>query len=289
MEQPLVSIVTITRNRGKLIGRCIESVLNQSYSNIEHIVVDGASDDNTNEVVSTFHDDRLHFIKLEENWSLEKTYRYGTSKSKGKYICFLDSDDEYLPTKVEKQVALIESLPLEYGMVYCWMTYYDSSKNNVAIRVHNPQLRGFVPLEAAEKPAVSGTPIYLFRKEVYNELDGWAWDMPIITDWEMGARCCQKWKVDYVPESLVNVYENHCYTRQTDNYQKLKSLFSKRVGMHSYMLDEFKEIFDQYPHHRAHHYSRMAYYSFKCGDMINAIIYAFKLFNCKVFGIQHKT
>ena len=166
MEQPLVSVVTITRNRGKLIGRCISSVLGQTYHNVEHIVVDGASDDETDDVVKSFNDERLVFLKLEENWSLEKTYKYGTSQAKGKYICFLDSDDEYLPTKIEKQVALIESLPEDYGMVYCWMTYYDSSKDNAVIRVHKPELRGFVPLEAAEKPTVSGTPIYLFRKEV---------------------------------------------------------------------------------------------------------------------------
>ena len=181
MKEPLISVVTITRNRGKLIGRCIQSVLNQTYKNIEHIVVDGASDDETDEVVSRFKDERLVYLKLRENWSLEKTYKFGTSKAKGEYICFLDSDDEYLPTKIEKQVNLIESLPEEYGMVYCWMTYYDSSKNNAVIRVHNPKLRGFVPLQAAEAPTVSGTPIYMFRKSVYDQLEGWAWNMPIIT------------------------------------------------------------------------------------------------------------
>lgn len=285
MEQPLVSVVTITRNRGKLIGRCIKSVLGQTYQNIEHIVVDGASDDETDDVVASFNDSRLHFLKLAENWSLEKTYKYGTSQAKGKYICFLDSDDEYLPTKVEKQVKLIESLSEEYGMVYCWMTYYDSSKNNAIIRVHNPQLRGFVPLEAAEKPTVSGTPAYMFRKNVYDELDGWAWDMPIITDWEMGARCCQKWKVDYVPESLVNVYENHCYVRQTDDILGQKAFFKKRVAMHQYFLDEFKAVFDKNPRHRSHHYSRQAYFSFKGGDFFSALKYGIKLLNCIIFGI----
>ena len=77
MEQPLVSIITITRNRAKLIGRCIGSVLGQSYHNIEHIVVDGASDDNTGDVIASFVDDRLKYLKLDSNWSLEKTYKYG--------------------------------------------------------------------------------------------------------------------------------------------------------------------------------------------------------------------
>ena len=282
--RPLVSVVTITYNRGKLIGRCIKSVLSQTYSNIEHIVVDGASNDETDEVVASFNDERLKYYKLPTNWSLEKTYKYGTSLAKGEYLCFLDSDDEYLPTKIEKQLQLIQSLPDEYGMVYCWMTYYDSANNSV-LRVHNPQLRGFVPLEAAAKPTVSGTPIYFFRKAVYDELDGWAWDMPIITDWEMGARCCQKWKVDYVPESLVNVYENHCYTRQTDDILRKRQFYQKRVDMHAYFLEEFKETFDKRPRSRSYHYSRMVYYSVKNGNYESAIKLGVKLFKSAVLGI----
>lgn len=285
MDQPLVSVVTITRNRGKLIGRCVGSVLNQTYKNIEHVIIDGASDDNTDEVVASFKDDRVRFIKLESNWSMKDSLIYAAKQAKGDYICFLDSDDEYLPTKIEKQVKLIESLPEEYGMVYCWMTYYDSSKNNAVIRVHNPELRGFVPLEAAEKPTISGTPIYLFKKKIYDELGGWNWAMPFATDWELGARYCYKYKVDYVPESLVNVYENHCYVRQTDDILKQKAFFSKRVGMHAYMLDEFKDLFDKNPRHRAHHYSRMMYFSFKGGNYRDAIKYGFKLFTSKLFGI----
>ena len=104
MIHPLVSVITITHNRGKLIGRCIQSVLNQSYTNIEHIVVDGASDDNTDEVIAGFNDIRLKYIKLESNWPVAKTINYGVEQSKGMFVTFLDSDDEYLPTKVEKQL-----------------------------------------------------------------------------------------------------------------------------------------------------------------------------------------
>ena len=189
-----------------------------------------------------------------------------------------------MPTKVEKQLKLIQTLPQEYGMVYCWMTYFDSADNTV-IRLHAPKLRGYVPLEAAAKPTVSGTPIYFFRKEVYQELGGWAWNMPIITDWEMGARCCQKWKVDYVPESLVNVYENHYYVRQTDEIRHNKELYKKRVAMHAYFLKEFESTFDKKPRSRWYHYSRMAYYSLKGKNYIDVLKYGLKLFNSIILGI----
>ena len=285
MEKGLVSVITMTRNREKLIGRCIKSILSQTYTNVEHIIVDGASTDGTPKLIESFKDPRIKYFLLESNWPIKETLIFAASKASGEYICFLDSDDEYLPTKIEKQVALLSTLPKEYGMVYCWMTYFDESKNNAIIRVHEPKLRGRVALEAAEKPLISGTPIYLFKKSVYDELKGWNWAMPIVTDWELGARYCYKYPVDFIPESLVNVYENHCYVRQTDEILSQKPLFIKRVGMHSFMLEEFKDLFDKHPRHRAHHLSRMAYFSFKGGNYRDALKYLIRLINCKLFGI----
>ena len=75
MEQSLISIITVTRNRGALLKRCIDSVLGQTYQNIEHIIVDGASTDNTDEVITSYSDKRLIYIKLETNLSVpESTY-----------------------------------------------------------------------------------------------------------------------------------------------------------------------------------------------------------------------
>lgn len=275
MEQPLVSVITVTRNRGKLLGRCIDSVLNQTYSNIEHIIVDGASDDETDEVIKSYQDKRLKFIKLESNWHLIKTFQYGVELAKGKYITFLDSDDEYVPTKVEKQVKLIESLPKEYGMVYCWMTYLDSSKDNAVIKIHDTKLRGFVPCEAAEKPSVSGTPTFMFRKSIFEELGGWNLESPLATDWELGARYCQKWKVDYVPESLVNVYVNHIYERTSTHMRYDKHWLKARIAGHEYYLEEFKDAFKLQLGSRWYNYKSLAFFCMKNRDVWKTVKYSF--------------
>ena len=222
MEQPLVSVITITRNRGYLLGRCINSVLNQTYRNLEHIVVDGASTDDTKEVVGKIDDPRLHFIGLDVNLDVLESIDLAFERSNGDYICFLDSDDEYLPTKVEKEVKLLQSLPKEYGMVYCWMTYYDSARNNKVIRVHKPALRGFVRDENIAKPIVSGTPLYMFKRDIFKQLGGWNKEIPCVSDWELAIRCTQICSIDFVPESLVNVYENHGSIRQTDEILALQ-------------------------------------------------------------------
>ena len=245
MEQPLVSVVTITRNRGKLIDRCIKSVLGQTYQNIEHIIVDGASDDETDDVVASFTDSRLKYIKLDSNWPIAKTINYGVEQSKGQFVTFLDSDDEYLPTKVEKQWAKIQSLPEEYGMVYCWMTYFDQETMKID-HIHNPQVRGDVSELVVEKPVVSGTPTYFFRREAFLANGGWkeSEEIGIISDWEMGARFCQKWKVDYVKyflQEFYNVFNKYPERAYKHYYDLSRALML--MGRYSEAWPYYKKLF----------------------------------------------
>lgn len=275
MEKTLVSVITVTYNRGKLLERCIRSVLNQTYTNIEHIVIDGGSDDETDFVVEKYQGDkRLKYIKLSENRNVFLNYNYGASQAKGDLITYLDSDDEYLPEKIEKQVELINTLPSDYGMVYCWMTYFDSSQNDAFMHVHKAELRGYVPIEASVYPCVSGTPTLLIRKEAFWSVGGFDDKAEMTTDWEFCARLCHKWKVDYVPESLVNVYVNHMYDRLT-NRMKSKAFLKKRIAMHEYYIKEFKETFNKRPGSRWYNYKFLAYYSLKNHNIGKTIKYSF--------------
>lgn len=115
-NMPLVSIIIPTYNRALYIMECINSVLQQTYKNIEVIVVDDGSNDNTHELIKTISDPRLHYIY--QNHSGRSIARnLAILRSKGKFIAFLDSDDMYLPNKVELQVNYLQSHP-GTGMVY---------------------------------------------------------------------------------------------------------------------------------------------------------------------------
>ena len=293
MEQPLVSVLTVTRNRGNLLRRCIKSVLSQTYTNIEHIVVDGASDDNTDDVVKEFKDERLHFIKLDSNWPIKETIDYGLSLCKGEYLSFLDSDDEYLPEKIEKQVSLIESLPDDYGFVYCWMTYYDSSRDNVVDHLHNPQLRGDVREKIVAEPIISGTPTLLFRTVFFRKIGGWRSieEIGIASDWEMCARACQMCKVDYVPESLVNVYVNHGSVRQSEDLKYYEDAYRRKIKFHHYFLMQFSEVFKRNPRYAAYHYYFLGISHKKLKDYGKSVFYLVKAFLCNpnatINGFKH--
>ncbi len=279
MEKPLVSVLTVTRNRGYLLKRCISSVLSQTYTNIEHIVVDGASDDNTDEVVASFNDERLKFVKLDYNWPMKESIDHGVSLCKGKYLTFLDSDDEYLPTKIEKQVNLIESLPDDYGFVYCWMSHYDSSNNNKFLYVHNPQLRGYVGEANVSTPVISGTPTLMFRIDFFRQFGGWKSrdEIGIGSDWEMCARACQLCKVEFIPESLVNVYVNHGLVRASDNQKYYSDYFERSIRFSLHFLSTFKEIYERTPMKSVPHYEALVNAFFKLGRVKEGWPYYTKL------------
>ena len=97
---PLISIVIPTYNRANLIGKAIQSILDQSYGNWELIIVDNYSDDNTKEVIKAFNDDRILMLSTPRTGSVAASRNLGVAHSNGEWIAFLDSDDWWLPEKL---------------------------------------------------------------------------------------------------------------------------------------------------------------------------------------------
>ncbi len=275
-KQPLVSVITITRNRSSLIGRALKSVIEQSYKNIEYLIYDGASTDNTKNVVQSFLDPRIRYVQLEENKPIVQTLWMAFEASKGDYIAFLDDDDEYLPQKIEKQVRLFEKLTPDYGLVYCWFNRINSLTGAV-FNEHKYILRGDVHSEVVEKPILSGTPTLLFRRNVFEEMHGWRDDIGIVSDWELCARTCQKYKVDVVPEILVHCWENHGYNQMTHSRQYYQDANNKLIKFHSAFLSEFEDVFSKYPKKRIPHIKPLISLYFLVGKRKEAIKLYFRL------------
>jgi glycosyltransferase involved in cell wall biosynthesis len=105
-RKPLVSIIIPTYNRAQLLPAAIESVLGQGYPNTEVIIVDDGSTDDTQEVLGRFGN-RINVV-TQENKGAAAARNIGIRSSKGEIVAFLDSDDLWLPTKLERQVALLE-------------------------------------------------------------------------------------------------------------------------------------------------------------------------------------
>ena len=108
---PLISIVIPTYNRADLIGKAIQSILDQTYQNWELIIVDNYSDDETKEVIDSFKDSRISMLMLPRTGSVAASRNFGVQHSKGEWIAFLDSDDWWFPRKLEFVSKVIQHEP----------------------------------------------------------------------------------------------------------------------------------------------------------------------------------
>ncbi|AMM40936.1 glycosyltransferase-like protein, family 2 [Candidatus Desulfofervidus auxilii] len=106
---PKVSIIIPTYNRAQFLKEAIESVFNQTYQNYELIVVDDGSEDNTKQIIARYKD-RLTYTDIPHQ-GVSKARNTGVNLAKGEFICFLDSDDLWLPKKLEFQMAFFDSHP----------------------------------------------------------------------------------------------------------------------------------------------------------------------------------
>lgn len=122
MDKLLFSIIIPTYNRADLIGRCLESVINQTYDNWEAIVVDNYSEDNTEEIVASLNDSRIHYYKNHNYGVIAVSRNFALDRAKGEWICFLDSDDSWVSDKLEQLMPYVN----KYDIVYHgYKTNYD--------------------------------------------------------------------------------------------------------------------------------------------------------------------
>jgi len=209
---PLVSAVIPTRNRPQLILRSVGSVLRQTYTNIEVVVVIDGSDPATEESLATVKDARLRVIALEESVGGSEARNWGVRESSGKWIALLDDDDEWREDKIERQVGIAEAAENLYVLVFSKMTV--KFPNSVSVW--------------PRRLPYAGEPIsdYLFTRKGLSFGDGFLQtssffasrtmfdEVPFTkglkrfqdTDWLLRAGAHPMARIEVVPEPLVTYY-----------------------------------------------------------------------------------
>jgi len=117
--KPLVSIIISTYNRYELAKGAIESALQQSYKNIQIIVVEDGSRSQLDKHITSVNDERIKYFLHNKNKGLAAVRNTGTFKAEGQYICFMDDDDRWLPDKVKRQLSIIKKYEDQKCIVYC--------------------------------------------------------------------------------------------------------------------------------------------------------------------------
>jgi len=123
-----VSVIIPMHNSSKYILECVDSVINQTYKNLEIILIDDKSTDDTLEKVSSIKDKRIKLIKFKKNEGAAKARNKGIEEATGDYLCFLDSDDYWVKEKIEKQVDFIK----DKAFIYSKYLYLRNGKTHVA-------------------------------------------------------------------------------------------------------------------------------------------------------------
>jgi glycosyltransferase involved in cell wall biosynthesis len=206
---PKVSVVIPAYNRADLLPRSMGSVLNQTFHDIELMVVDDGSTDNTKKLVEEWaaRDPRVKYV-WEKNSGYAATPRnVGIGLAKGEYVALLDSDDEWLPTKIEKQLALFENSSRNLGFVGCGINIIDDSTGNT-LRVHKMEdyLKGD-PVEALLQYnfILTGSAVMVKRK-VFDRVGNFNKEMRFADDLDMWLRVLDFYEFDFVAEPLIKYY-----------------------------------------------------------------------------------
>ena len=133
MSNPLVTVILTVYNRPTVI-KTIDSILRQTYTNFELLIIDNASTDNTVEKIKKINDKRIKLVVNEENRGQTYSLNRGLKLATGKYIARIDSDDIALPARLEKQVSFLENNP-DYGLCGCWVRYInDDDQLNITMK-----------------------------------------------------------------------------------------------------------------------------------------------------------
>ena len=202
-----VSVVIPTYNHGEYIKNCLQSVIEQTFSDWEAIVVNNFSEDNTIEIVNSFQDSRIRLINFKNNGIIAASRNHGIRHARGKYIAFIDSDDIWMPEKLEKQVNQMEAnneTLLSY-VLYSWM-FDDGTTKGIWPKPKN-RFRGHIFKSLYLKYIIPNSGV-MVRKEVFNQL-GFLDENPKLVaaeDSDMWLRIARTGMIDYINDSPLLLY-----------------------------------------------------------------------------------
>jgi glycosyltransferase involved in cell wall biosynthesis len=197
-----VSVIIPTYNRAGFLENAVASALAQTLQDFEIIVVDDASQDETEKVLSQFQDRRVRLIRHETNRGVAAARNTGVVNSRGKYIAFLDDDDEWLPDKNERQLKLLERSPKSVGVIYTGWVGVDADSGRTLYQL-TPTQRGEIFNAMLLAGTLAPTSSVFLRKECFEKTGLFDLDFEYGEDFEMWLRIAKAFEFDYIKEPLV--------------------------------------------------------------------------------------
>lgn len=202
---PNVSVIIPTHNRAEYLKAAIASVLNQTFQDFEILIVDDGSSDTTPDVVKSFDDDRIQYVRHPKSRGGAAARNTGIAHSSGEYVAFLDDDDEWYPYKLARQMEVMRRSEPEVAAVYSGYFVVERATGKIRGRM-TPKLRGDLSSELLASNPIGGTSCVLVRRDCLEKVGCFDERLPSFQDYDLWIRISRQFRFDYVEEPLLNYY-----------------------------------------------------------------------------------
>ena len=279
-EKPLVSVIMPTFNRADMICRAVDSILNQTYTNIEVVISNDnvpesdASKATLDSLAKYSNDSRVRIVQTAGKTGGGAARNFACRQAKGEYLAFLDDDDEYLPEKIEKELNFI----LDHGldMAYQDVSMYKPDGTLVEYRKLD-HAEGFSKDELLKAHVIiplCPTSIYMLKKSLFDKTKGFG-ETVTAQDWHLMRRCIEAdAAIGYMRGSYVKQYL-HSGGRISLGNNKIageNALFAWKKKYFALLSAEEKKFVE------FRHYAVLAVSCFRSNMRLDAIKYAVKMF-----------
>jgi len=219
-NRPLVSIIIPTYNRNNTLERAIKSAIGQTYQDFEIIIIDDASTESPEELVASFKDSRIKLFCHESNKGANAARNTGIKLSSGKYIAFLDSDDEWFPEKLECQIKHLEKLPVKVGAHYSGLIVVSSEGVVLGRRI--PSASGDILSKLFAGNCIGPLSTLMVRRSALDHAGPFDEQLPSSQDWDFCIRIAQYYHFSFTKKLLTR------YHLSSDSITK--NFMSKALG-----------------------------------------------------------
>ena len=231
----MFSIIIPNYNRAKVISNAIDSVLRQTYTNFELIIVDDCSTDNSLKVISEYKDERINVFQMEINSGAAAARNFGINKSSGDFISFLDSDDYYEPEFLLETIKELESTSEDIGFMWTGVRYIENGGENEfswsPYLLKTPYLTFLHSLHIGTNSGIT------VKKNVFEECGSFDIKLPAAEDTEFFLRITKKFNFKFTKKVLINI-ERDGEDRLSKNFIKIAKAYNLFLPHHFKVIDE---------------------------------------------------
>ena len=237
----VTAVITSYKRDINIVERAVDSVLSQTFSDIETIVVDDneKGSDYSSELKELCDRKNIRYLTQGGNMGACSARNYGINNASGEFIAFLDDDDEWLPEKIEKQLAVWDDDP-DVGMVYCQGNIIDEESHRNLGTYNKDNIRRSLSFQdMLTKDYVGSTSQPIIKKECFDSVGGFWEKQPARQDYEMWIRISKKYSICGIDEILFN-HNMHPGEQISRNYDKSYCGYIN-------IMKRYKKAYDRFP------------------------------------------